>query len=164
MSLTTSKTSVENLPATTPVEDLISERIRSLMFPGTLRVFPYRHWILNILRAAHIAFLCPLVGGILFGQEVSTLTPWLIGTLLSGLAIFAIDLYGSCIALFEVRGISVLIKLGLVGVLPILTQDNQLLLLMFLVFVSSLLSHSRRNLRHRSFMSRAFHRHYGFRD
>ncbi len=164
MPSTTSKISVQNLPATPPVEELIPDRIRSLMFPATLRIFPYRHWVLNILRAAHIAFLCPLVGGIVFGQDVSTLTPWLIGTLLSGLGIFAIDLYGSCIALFEVRGISVLVKLGLIGLLPFLTHDHQLLLLVFLVFASSLLSHSRRNLRHRSFMSRAFQQTYGFHD
>lgn len=164
MPLSVSKSRIERLPATNPDKKLVPDKIHGLLFPPTFRVFRYRHWILNTLRAVHILCLCPLVGGVFFGQDVSALSPWLIGTLVSGLGIFVIDLYGSCIALFEIRGLSVLIKLGLIGLLPFLTQGNQLLLLTFLIFASSLLSHGRHSLRHKSFMSRTFQEHYGFRD
>lgn len=143
---------------------MILDKIRSLLFPQTFRSFAYRHWVLNGLRALHILCLCLLVGGYFFAQPAYELQPWLVGSLLSGLGIFVIDLYGSCIALFELRGINVLIKLGLICLLPFLARDSQLLLLVFLVISSSLLSHSRRSLRHWSYMSREFQQRYGPRD
>lgn len=117
--------------------------------------------ILNGLRALHILCLCILVGGFFFDQNESLLKPWFIGTLASGLGIFLIDLYGSCIALFEVRGVSVVIKLALVGMLPFLERDYQLLLLVSLILLSSLISHSPRRLRHWNFMSKGFEDRYG---
>lgn len=105
-----------------------------------------------------------LVGGLFFNVEYSQITPWLVGTLISGLAIFLIDLHGSFIAVFEVRGIGVLVKLGLLSLLPLLEYNHQIYLLIILTILSSLLSHSRRSLRHRSFMSRAFLDKYGVRE
>ena len=87
--------------------------------------------------------------------------PWILATIASGLGIFLLDLYSSCIALFELRGISVLIKTGLLGLMPFLDRDNQLYLLVGLVIFSSLLSHSRRKLRHKNIMSKAFQDKYG---
>jgi len=120
--------------------------------------------ILNGLRALHILCLCILVGGFFFEQRQSLLTPWFAGTLVSGLGIFLIDLYGSCIALFEVRGISVLVKLGVLGLLPILERDVQLFILGSLIIFSSLLSHSTRSLRHWNYMPKSFQEKFGFRD
>jgi len=90
--------------------------------------------------------------------------PWIVATIASGLGIFLLDLYSSCIALFEVRGISVLIKTGLLGLIPFLDRNNQLYLLVALVILSSLLSHSRRRLRHKSIMPKAFQDKYGIRE
>ncbi|MCP4186420.1 MAG: hypothetical protein GY763_02335 [Gammaproteobacteria bacterium] len=140
---------------------MISERLRSLLFPDTFRSFPNRRWLLNSLRTAHILCLCILVGGFFFDQNESLLKPWLIGTLISGLGMFIIDLYGSCIALFEVRGMSVLIKLGTLALLPAFERDNQLYLLIALIAFSSMVSHGSRRLRHWSFMSEAFQQRFG---
>ncbi|MCP3688784.1 MAG: hypothetical protein GY784_10255 [Gammaproteobacteria bacterium] len=74
---------------------------------------------------------------------------------------FIIDLYGSCIALFEVRGISVLIKLGSLALLLTFERDNQLYLLIALIIFSSMVSHGSRRLRHWCFMSRAFQEKFG---
>ncbi len=137
---------------------------RAVLFPKTFREFPHRRLVLNGLRALHILCLSILVGGFFFEQDQSLLKPWFVGTLVSGLGIFLIDLYGSCIALFEVRGISVLVKLGMLGLLPLLERKEQLLLLVALIIFSSLLSHSTRSLRHRNFMSKRFQKRHGVRE
>ncbi|MCP4488674.1 MAG: hypothetical protein GY820_15370 [Gammaproteobacteria bacterium] len=159
---------LQNLPAivrwllsTHTTKPLISERLRSLLFPGTFRTFSHRRWLLNGLRTAHIVCLCILVGGFFFDQNASLLKPWLIGTLISGLGMFSIDLYGSCIALFEARGMSVLIKLATLALLPLFERESQLYLLVGLIIFSSMVSHGSRRLRHWSFMSRAFQQWYG---
>jgi hypothetical protein len=143
---------------------LIPDSVLTLLFPHTFREFPYRRLILNLLRAAHILCLCFLVGGFVFSEDRSLLMPWIVATIASGLGIFLLDLYSSCISLFEVRGISVLIKTGLLGLIPFLDRNNQLYLLVALIIFSSLLSHSRRRLRHKSIMSKAFQDKYGIRE
>ena len=81
---------------------------------------------------------------------------WLVGTVLSGLGLLAIDLYGSCILLFEVRGISVLLKMLLLLSLPLFAAQYQLWLLILLVIFSSFVSHSTRGLRHKNLLPAAW--------
>ncbi len=139
------------------------DKVQNVLFPARLRHFPHRRWILNLLRAAHIACLSILVGGFFFEQNEALLNPWLLGTLVSGLGIFLVDIYASCIVLFEIRGMSVLLKLGFLALLPYLERDSQSLLLIVLIIFSSIISHSTRSLRHRSFMSKQFLQKYGVR-
>lgn len=143
---------------------LIPGSVRKFLFPETYREFPYRRLILNALRAAHILFLCFLVGGFFFDKDNSLIMPLLVATIASGMGIFLLDLYSSCIALFEVRGISVLVKLGVLGLFPFLDRYSQLYLLVVLIILSSLLSHSRRALRHKNLMSKAFQDKYGIQE
>jgi len=152
------------LPADKLDETIVPEEKRGLFFPARIRYFPYRRWILNILRSAHILCLCILVGGFFFKQDANLLKPWLIGTLISGLGIFLIDLYGSCIAFFEVRGISVLVKLGALGLLPYLEPDSQLILLAALIIFSSIVSHGAKRFRHWNFMPKDFQNRYGVQE
>ncbi len=152
---------VRGLPSTHTTRPLIPEHLRSLLFPGTFRTFPHRRWLLNSLRTVHILCLCILVGGFFFGQNESLLKSWFLGTLISGLGMFIIDLYGSCIALFEVRGISVLIKLGTLALLPAFERDTQLYLFIAMIVFSSMVSHGSRRLRHWNFMPRSFQQRFG---
>ncbi len=145
-------------------ETLVAARPRSILFPENFRGFKHRRVVLNVLRAAHILCLSILVGGFFFEQPEPMLKPWLVGTLVSGLGLFAIDLYGSCIALFEVRGISVLVKLGVLALLPLLERESQLVFFIALIIFSSLVSHGTRRLRHWNFMSKAFQQRYGLRQ
>lgn len=81
---------------------------------------------------------------------------WFVGTVLSGLGLLAIDLYGSCILLFEVRGISVLMKILLLLCLPLFAAQYQLWLLILLVILSSFVSHSTRRIRHKNLLPEAW--------
>ena len=130
-------------------------------FPKEFREFPYRRLIFTTLRTLHIICFSILVGGFFFHQDKSQLSIWFLGAMLSGLGMFLLDLYGSCIALFEVRGISVLIKLVLLALVPAMGSSGQIIILIMVIILSSYVSHTSRRIRHKSFMSRSFLEKYG---
>lgn len=88
----------------------------------------------------------------------------MLGVVITGLAMFMVDLYGSFIALFEVRGISILIKILLLMCIPYVNEDAQIALFIIVIIFSSFVSHSTRRVRHKSFMSLAFNQKYGPQD
>lgn len=131
-----------------------------LLFPRHFRDLPHRRLILNLLRAAHIISFSLLLGGLFYGMAREAWQPWLIGAIVSGFALFAVDLYGSFLALLEVRGVSVLVKLLLLSMLPQLDPELRVYGLMLIIVFSSLISHSTRRFRHRSLAPAAFLRKY----
>ncbi len=135
-------------------------QLEQVFFPARLRNIPHRRGWLNLLRSWHIASFSILVGGIFFQQSPATLKLWVILSALSGLALFALDLYGSCYALFEMRGASILIKLLLLLFIPLLAYPQQVTLLFVIIVISSIVSHSTRRFRHTSLMPRAFQQKY----
>lgn len=137
------------------------ESVRLLLFPKHFREFPHRRLFLNLLRTLHIICFSIMVGGIFFHQDKSQITPWIVGTVLSGFGMFLIDLYASCIALFEVRGLGVLIKIFVLIMMPFLSVYTQMALLIVVIVVSSYVSHTTRKVRHRSFMPESFQVKYG---
>lgn len=139
-------------------------RFEQLLFPEQFRDFPHRRVVLNLLRAGHILCFAILLGGIYFKQDASLLTYWIIGVIGTGLAMLSIQLYSSFIALFEIQTIAVLIKVLLLRFIPMLEQDGQLALMMFIILFSSMTSHASRRFRHTSIMSAAFHEKYGFKN
>lgn len=138
-----------------------SGRIRLLLFPKIFRQFPNRRLVLNLLRILHIISFSIMVGGIFFHQDKVQIMPWFIGAVLSGFAMFAIDLYGSCIVLFEVRGLGILIKILLLLWMPFVGESIQIILLFIVIVVSSYVSHATKRIRHKSYMSKAFQTQYG---
>ena len=114
-----------------------------------------------MLRSIHILCFSVLVGGIYFNQPDDFLTLWTTGVIISGLGMFAIDLYVSCIALFEIRGAAMLVKILLLILLPLTDGMAQLLILFFVVLFSSLISHSSRRVRHFNFLPLTLQEKYG---
>ncbi|MBT3205538.1 MAG: hypothetical protein HOM14_20485 [Gammaproteobacteria bacterium] len=138
--------------------------IRSLLFPQHYRQVPHRRLILNILRAAHLLSISILVGGIFFHIEPNLLTPWLIATVTTGLGLFMLDLYESFDTLFEIRGVSVLIKILLLLCIPVVNENNQTLLLIVVIIFSSFVSHSTRRLRHKNYLPVTLQQKWGLRS
>lgn len=135
--------------------------IHRLLFPQEFREIPHRRLILNVFRSLHILCFSIFLGGFFFGQEPGMLNSWYVGTIVSGLGLFAIDLYSSFVMLFEVRGISVMLKIILLLALPLLHDLNQLWLLMLLVIFSSFSSHSSRKLRHKNLLPLSWQNQFG---
>ena len=120
----------------------------ALLFPSTPRSFPFRRGIRTLLRALHILTTGVLLGGHVFGQPPEILMPWLWGSIVSGLLLFATDIYASCAILFEARGIAVFTKLFLMLLIPFMWESRVPLLVVILV-IGAVSSHLPRTYRHR---------------
>lgn len=118
------------------------------LFPAAPRDFPLRRATRSALRTLHILFTGILLGGHVFEQPAGVLTGWLWGSIVSGLVLFATDLYASCAVLFEVRGVAVLAKLLLLLLVPLM-WDLRVWLLAAALVIGAVSSHLSRDHRHR---------------
>ena len=138
--------------------------LRTVLFPTQSREVPHRRLILNILRSCHIIFFSLLLGALFFEPTDHTLRFWIIGVILSGLGMLLIDMFGSCIILFEVRGLSVLVKIALLACLPLLSGQAQVYLVLLIIVFSTFISHSAKGIRHRNLMPQATQVKYAFKE
>ena len=127
-----------------------------LLFPQEYRDFKHKRLVIVVLRSLHIICFSILVGGYYFHQDTALLMPWFLGALFSGVTMFLIDMYGSFIILFEVRGISILLKIFLLAWIPALSANNQVALFLFIIALSSYISHTTGKIRHRNLMPASF--------
>jgi hypothetical protein len=126
-------------------------RIKDTLFPSTPRDFPYRRTLRVGLRALHILTAGTLVGGHIFAQPTEVLLPWLLGAILSGSLLLLTDLHASCAFLLEARGVAVIAKLivlGLVAVFP----DKAVVLLVSVLLIGAVSSHLPKRHRHRALL------------
>lgn len=109
-----------------------------------IRDFPGKRRINLILRSIHLIGIV-LLGAALLGA--GSLLPGACTVLLSGLGMFAIDLWANPNHLREVAGVGTLAKLALIG---LAAAQPTLALVVFwtLIIVSTLLSHASGTLRH----------------
>ncbi len=101
-----------------------------------------------VLRATHIACTGILLGGCIFSQPLSALEPWLIATVLTGLLIMTCDLHASLAVFFELRGLAVLLKTGLLLVIPVYPQFS-IPVLVVALFIGVFASHMPKQYRHK---------------
>jgi hypothetical protein len=104
----------------------------------------WRRWLGIVLRAAHIAGVV-LLGASLLGAPLGAAGAGL--TLASGLALLASELADRRVALSELAGAVVLLKLGLVA-LMLAWPAAALPLFWALLVLSALVSHAPKGLRH----------------
>jgi len=97
-------------------------------------------WIRISSRTVHIGALAVVVGGEMFGADQQTLLPSLVLLGVSGGLLMATDLGGEHPYLREVRGMAVLVKLGLIAV-SVWWVTGRLLLLFGVIALSSVVSH-----------------------
>lgn len=110
-----------------------------------IRDFPGKRWLNVALRTVHI------LGIVLFGAALLGAGSIPLGagvTLVSGLAMFAVDTWANPAQLREIAGFGLLVKLALIG---LATAVSSLALPVFwtLIVLSTLLSHAPGNFRHR---------------
>mgnify|MGYP006883060905 FL=1 len=77
---------------------------------------------------------------------------------------FALDLFVSCVALLEIRGIAMLVKIVLLLFIPITEGWLQISILFFVVIFSSIISHTTRRIRHFNILPVKLQQKYGFND
>ena len=126
-------------------------RVRDLLFPDPPRHIP-RHRALGIaLRTAHLMTFGTLVGGHLFDVDPARLMPFLFATIATGAALMALELASTCAWLFMGKGLVVLLKLGLLLMVP-LFWEHRVALLLLIVAVASVGAHMPARFRHRCFL------------
>lgn len=122
--------------------------LRDTFLPAEPRDFPGRRMTRSVLRTIHILAGGVLIGAYLFQQEAATLQAWYLGATISGLLLFLTDLHASFAVLFEWRGLSIISKIALLLLLPMLPGLEVPILVLILV-IGSLSSHLSRRFRHR---------------
>ena len=129
-------------------------RLKPLLFPIPPRRIP-RHRALGLaLRTAHLMTFGALLGGHLFDVDSARLMPFLLATIASGVALLALELASTCAWLFMGKGLSVLVKLAVLVLVP-LFWEYRVPLLLLVVAVASVGSHMPSRFRHRCFVPAA---------
>jgi hypothetical protein len=124
-----------------------------LLFPEPVRVLPHaRAWNIGF-RTAHIAVIGILLGGHFFEVPEDRLRAMLGLALATGLALIFIEAYPSCRWFYQGRGVLVLLKLGLLAIIPLL-WDHRVPILLVIVVIASVGSHMPSRFRYYSLLHR----------
>jgi hypothetical protein len=114
-------------------------------------VLPHARAISIAFRTLHIAAIGILLGGHVYDIASSRLLFWLYGSVLSGIGLVGVELYSSCKWLYQGKGVLVLVKLLLLGLVPWFWEQRAWLLLVILV-IGSVGSHMPGRYRYYSFL------------
>ena len=130
-----------------------AKSLRRLLFPDPVRSLPHaRAW--NIaLRTAHIAATGILLGGHVYSVDEERLKLALYFSILTGAGLTAVEAYPSCRWFYQVRGVVVLIKLGLLCLIP-LFWNHRIPILLTVVVIASVGSHMTARFRYYSLVHR----------
>ena len=128
------------------------ELLRHWFFPEQIRFLPgARGWSIAF-RTLHLAAFGLVLGGHAFSVDAEKLLAYLWLTILSGLGLIALEVYAEGLYwLFLGKGITVLVKLGLLLIVPIF-WEQRLALLLLVVGIASVGSHMPARFRHYSFL------------
>ena len=130
----------------------MGELLRQWFFPEHIRFLPgARAWSIAF-RTLHLAAFGILLGGHTFAVDAEKLLPSLWLTILSGIGLIALEVYA--VGLYWVflgKGITVLVKLGILLAVPFF-WEARILLLLLVVGIASVGSHMPARFRHYSFL------------
>lgn len=121
--------------------------LRSLLFPDPPRAFRGRRAVKVALRAVHVLCAGVVVGAYLLTLASDVRTGWLLAAIVSGALVLAVDLHESAAFFVQVRGVVVVAKLVLLGLLPRLGEAGAWILAA-IVLVSVVSSHAPGEVRH----------------
>jgi hypothetical protein len=123
-------------------------KFTSALFPAEPRVFPFRRGVRIALRTAHILASGILLGGYVFNEPTTVLEPWLWSSVITGLLLFATDLFATLVILFELHAIAVVVKIILLAFIPVV-WDCRVTLLVIILVIGAITSHMPGRFRHR---------------
>jgi hypothetical protein len=126
--------------------------LRRALFPEPARVIPGHRLLGVAFRTAHILTFSVLLGGHLFEIDAAQLVPFLIGTIVSGAAMMALELASTCAWLFMGKGIAVVVKLALLVLVP-LFWGERVAILVLVIIVASVGAHMPSRFRHYSVLA-----------
>ncbi len=127
--------------------------LRQTLFPPVSRQFPGQRWANIGLRTLHLMGMAGLGGGFFYPAVDSSWVAFLYLTLLSGVALSLLFIWTNGIWLIQLRGQAILVKLALLGCIP-LWPDHKVALLLAVILLSGLISHAPGDVRYYSLFHR----------
>jgi hypothetical protein len=120
-----------------------------LLFPPKTRSFLGMRWVNITLRTLHLIGVAGLGGAYLYAAPQALWQPYLWLTLLSGIGLVAVSLYATALWLLQLRGLVILFKLALLG-LMLGWPGFSLPLGMLVIVLSSVIAHAPGDIRYYS--------------
>lgn len=127
--------------------------LRQLLFPAESRLFPGQRWVNISLRTLHLIGVAGLGGGFLYTAEGDTWRAFLDLTIWSGIGLTIISLWNNGIWLMQLRGQAILLKLLLLGLMPLLPL-LRLPLFITVLIISGVIAHAPAKVRYYSIYHR----------
>ncbi|MDP6042321.1 MAG: hypothetical protein QGG64_27475 [Candidatus Latescibacteria bacterium] len=121
----------------------------SIFFPREEREFRGDRWVSISLRTLHLIGLIGVGGGFLFQAEEAVWKPYWMLCAGSGVALICLYMWYSAIWLIQLRGLVILLKLGLLLCLP-LFDGREVYVLILIVVLSGIISHAPGDVRYYS--------------
>jgi len=118
-----------------------------LLVPETPRTFPALRWVRISLRTAHLLGVAGLGGGFLYGAAPAAWMPYLWLAFVTGTVMVMLELWSTGLWLIQVRGLSVVVKLGLIAWL-MRADPLQMPVLIAVVVISGVVSHAPADVRY----------------
>lgn len=115
--------------------------MKDLLFPAKSRSFKGQRWANILLRTLHIVGVAGMAGGYLHDLPYAQWSGYFWLTLLSGAALILIALWSSAIWLCQVRGVVILAKLLLLGLIPFFPQAAGGIFIL-VILISGIVSHA----------------------
>ncbi|MCB1872448.1 MAG: hypothetical protein H6964_14215 [Chromatiaceae bacterium] len=127
--------------------------LKQLLFPAESRFLPGQRWVNILLRTLHLIGIAGLGGGFFYPSEGDLWRRFFDLTLWSGIGLAAIAIWNNGIWLIQLRGQAILLKLILLGLMPLFPAVRLPLLLAILI-ISGVISHAPASVRYYSLFHR----------
>lgn len=121
----------------------------TLLFPKESRSFNGQRWISVILRSLHLIGIAGIGGAFLFDLSRDQWLPFMILTVATGSAMIVLETWNNGIWIIELRGLSILVKLALLGMTFII--GLQPTILFAVILISGIMSHAPAKVRYYTF-------------
>lgn len=115
-------------------------KFSAIIFPPQPRAFRGRRWTSIVLRTLHLIGISGVGAAFLFAATPAQWQPYMLLTVVSGMAMMLIEIWSDGIWLIQLRGISTLLKLGLLAMTFIVGLQPAILI--SVIIIAGLISHA----------------------
>lgn len=122
--------------------------LESILFPENKRGFRGKRWVNISLRSLHLLGMLGAGSGVLFSLPDAMWINYFWMLVISGSLMVVIELWTSAVWLVQLRGLSTVVKLGLLSLMPLIEQDA--VILFSVVLISGVFAHAPANIRYYS--------------
>ena len=121
-------------------------KISEIFFPKHSRSFIGQRWVSILLRSLHLIGIAGVGGAFLFNLSKEQWLPFMLITVATGIAMVILETWNNGIWIIELRGLSVLLKLGLLSMTFIIGMQPAILY--SVILISGILSHAPAKIRY----------------